>query len=86
LFAQQTGQGGPAKFYEKGPVHPETSLLPRHRFRLGKQRVPNLWARFGNAQQFDEQPIVKHGFEAWGTLENHPRGQRRVFLRKRLDG
>jgi GNAT superfamily N-acetyltransferase len=29
---------------------------------------------------------LKHGFEAWGTLENHPRGHRRVFLRKRLDG
>lgn len=28
---------------------------------------------------------LKHGFEAWGTLENHPRGHRRVFLRKRLD-
>jgi GNAT superfamily N-acetyltransferase len=28
---------------------------------------------------------LKHGFEAWGTLENQPRGHRRVFLRKRLD-
>jgi GNAT superfamily N-acetyltransferase len=29
---------------------------------------------------------LKHGFEAWGTLENYPHGHRRVFLRKRLNG
>jgi hypothetical protein len=39
---------------------PETALLSRHRFRLGKQaRAEPLAANvFGNEQQFDEQPIV----------------------------
>ena len=29
---------------------------------------------------------LKHGFEVWGTLDDYPRGHRRVFLRKRLAG
>jgi hypothetical protein len=29
---------------------------------------------------------LPHSLRASGTLENHPRGHRRVFLRKRLDG